>query len=228
MKKIFCFLILCFIVAGCQASYELKINDDLTVNETIIGLENEEFYELFRSPKSNVIDMVLAPYRDYIKTFSYRYSEVVDSEMYGAKIEKKYSSLQDFGDKFSFYIPYFEDFKLDVSDDGKVHLSLSNKIINDSFSNRYIIDKGTISIIVPFKVISHNADSYDAALSKYTWNFDLTDKTKSNIDIVFDTKYVEENNLILIVLLSSFILLIITFIIIFLIFKKKNKNCNDI
>ena len=81
-----------------------------------------------------------------------------------------------------------------------------------------------ISIIVPFKVLKHNADKYNSLENKYTWNFDLTNNTKSNIYIEFDTNEISQNYYIYLVV-SFLCIIILLFILIFL---KKHKGRNKV
>lgn len=78
-------LLLCF---GCSSNYELKINDDLSVEESIIGLEEEKFYSLFNSSKSDVINSVISPQREYLNNQKYNFEEIEKDGLYGASASK--------------------------------------------------------------------------------------------------------------------------------------------
>lgn len=223
MKKIIYLFLLTIFISGCTATYELKINNDLSVNETIIGLESEKFYNQFYDNKRKVADKVKSIFNEYINQNEYIISEVEEDSLYGLSISKHYANFKEYLEKSIIYIPYFN--KLDIIDkNGKIIISLNDKIIDDSFSNRYVVDDGKISIIVPFKVTKHNADNYDMLTNKYTWNFDLTDRTKKNIYIEFD-KNVLINHIYLYIVGIAFLILIIICLSVFI---KKNIKRNKI
>lgn len=210
MKKVLFLMIILFILSGCKAKYEIDIKNDLSVYENISGLEDDKFYNLFDSSKSDVVKLVIAPYKDIINS-DYAFKEFKDGNLFGAKVSKKYDSLDSYYDSFGFYKVYFKDLEI-KKEKNIVSISLTSKKNNDLLSNRYVIDSGEIIISLPFKVSKHNADKVSG--NKYIWNFDLTDKTKSDIYIEFDSKnnismkknnYIIFGGFILLILVASFI-----------------------
>lgn len=221
MKKLVYLLLILIFISGCTATYELTINDDLSIDETIIGLESENFYNQFYDSKRKVADKVKSIFNEYINQNEYVISDIEKDNLYGLSISKHYSNYKEYLEKSIAYIPYFNSLDI-IEDNNKITISLKDKINDDSFSNRYIVNEGKISIIVPFKVIKHNADSYDRLTNKYTWNFDLTDKTKSNIYIEFDKKILVNNIYLYVIGLS--IALLIAFILLIYFIKKRKRN----
>ena len=68
MKKKIILILLLFLCFGCKAKYNILINPDLSVEENIIGLENEEFYErYYKSTKERVINFVVYTVNDYLE-----------------------------------------------------------------------------------------------------------------------------------------------------------------
>lgn len=228
MKKLVLFLIILFGCFGCTAKYELKFNKDLSVDESVIGLENVDFYSKFDSSKSEVIDLVLAPYRSYLYNYTFQIDEYSEGDQFGAKALRHFNNIDDYYNNFDFYKAYFKNFSL-TNSDGIISISLTDKITDDSFSNRFIIDDGEISIVVPFEVVKHNADRVDEKNHKYTWKFDLTDSTKKNILIEFDSNKIAKTSnhdyLIFLIYLLGFVAF---GYFIFVLFKTKQKNRNDI
>ena len=225
MKKIFCLIIFAFVFSGCTARYELVINDDLSFYEKIIGLEGDKFYNLFHSSKGDVANSVMSPYRSYILEQNYSINEVNEDNLYGLSLEKKYLDYVDYSNNFKDYVPYYKFFNIS-EDNGIFTISLNNKIIDDNFSNRYIIDDGEIIITLPFKVIDENADKYDSKTNSYIWNFNLSDD--NDIYIKFDSSSKESNkysNIIVIVLL---LLIIIFCFALFIFYRKKSLNKDNI
>ena len=83
---------------------------------------------------------------------------------------------------------------------------------NTQDPTRYVIDEGTVNIIVPFKVLEHNADDVDLSNNKYTWYVNSSnDKT---IYIKLDSNK-KANNWDLYIILGSLLLIgLLTYIII--------------
>ena len=61
MKKNALLIMILLFLVGCEARYNITINEDLTVDESIVGLENNEFYErYYNSSKERVINFVIS------------------------------------------------------------------------------------------------------------------------------------------------------------------------
>ena len=109
MKKILLILFSVFIITGCTAHYELKINDDLSIEETIIGLESDEFYNnYFNSSKERVVDFVMATQMDYLKENKYDIKNITKDLMYGSKVTKKYANLDEFQSNSIAYKQFYQ------------------------------------------------------------------------------------------------------------------------
>ena len=213
MKKFLLILLIVFSCFGCTAKYQLKINEDLSVEETITGLEDDDFYnKYYNSTKSRVINFVMATQQDYLD--SEGFNETSDESKYGATVSKKYQTLDEYLNSSKAYMQYYNLFTIN-NNDGIVDISLSDKLgKNPQDPKRYVIDDGIIEIILPFKVLEHNADNYDSTTNKYTWL--INSASDKNIHISFDShkviKKTDYDFIIVIVLL--FLFLLSTFLII--------------
>lgn len=213
MKKILLILFSVFIITGCTAHYELKINDDLSIEETIIGLESDEFYNnYFNSSKERVVDFVMATQMDYLKENKYDIKNITKDLMYGSKVTKKYANLDEFHSNSIAYKQFYKSFNL-TDKDGIIEINLSDKMgKNAQDPTRYVIDEGTVNIIVPFKVLEHNADNVDLSNNKYTWYVNSSnDKT---IYIKLDSNKKANNGDLYIILGSLLLIGLLTYIII--------------
>lgn len=226
MKKIYIVLFIILICCGCTAKYDLKINKDLSVSESITGLENDKFYNYFSVPKSKVIDLTVAPYRSYLEVQKYSRNEFSENSLYGATFSKKYNSLDDYVKYSSIYRQYFDN--LDIKNDNNIiSISVDNPLgANANFSNRIIVDEGTISIVVPFKVLENNADKVDKRNNVYYWNFNSSKANK--IFIKFDSKKnADGGNLNFKVAIVSIVILSLGIFVVYRIYRKKNNQRND-
>ena len=205
MKKILILIIILFCF-GCRAKYELKINEDLSIEHFITGLEDSEFYNKFTSSKLDVIKLTIAHFNDYLYYNNYEFDEVNQDNLSGGKVYKKFKNLDEFSDEFKLYKMYFNNLDIKI-EDGIITINLSDKIIDDEFSDRYIVDEGEIVINVPFDVIENNADKVDG--NKYIWNFDLTDNTKNNIYIKFNTNVLSKDKKISIIVIIAVALIVL-------------------
>lgn len=226
MKKYISLLfILIFVCCGCTAKYELKFNSDMTIEQTITGLESDKFYNQFSSSNSDIVKMIMSPYYDYFSLNSYYYDDLEMNNLYGGYVKKTYDSLDDLSSIYNFYKMYFEHIDINQND-GVVSINLFGKKIDDDFSNRFIVDDGEISIIVPFKVLKHNADRVED--NKYIWKFDLTDKTKNSISIEFDSKNKISKSFVTSYIIIFLLLIIFSSFFIFRRFKVLKANVNKI
>ena len=73
MKKIILALIV-LVVTGCSVNYNVKINDDFTINEKVEIKEDDKFYEqYYRTTRKNALNGILDNYSNILKNNNYRY-----------------------------------------------------------------------------------------------------------------------------------------------------------
>ena len=204
-KKIL-LLILVLLLTGCSGSYTIKVNDDLTIKESLnVTLENrdglydkakklfdeneidEEKYEITQSSDKLMIKYT----EDYSSFLSY----IIDSKLY-----KQLYKDKDFDqDKSSISFAANSKFKLDSNN--------SSNIIND-----YNISLFQIILDTPFDVKYNNAD--EVYNNKYTWNLNSS-TTEKEINFTMSNTYTSSNYIyIIVIILISMI--VIGFVIYFL------------
>lgn len=224
MKKIIIIIILSLCCFGCKAKYQLTINEDLSVLEEIVGLESDSFYENYpKSTKSRVIDFIIETKKDYLNEVGYSKKNIIEDELTGAKVNKKFTTLEEYFEKSKAYTQFYDSWVHKI-ENGIVTIDLQNQLLrNENSIERYLIDECDVIITLPFKVIRSNADSIDKKTNTYTWN--LNDQTQKKIYLKFDSQqfYVyKESKYTKYGIIIAFVILII--IISYLIYKKNKKN----
>lgn len=226
MKKFIIVLFILVLCVGCKARYELNINDDLTIDEVIVGLEDDSFYsKYYKSTKSRVVNFVLATKQEYLDNLNFKVTELSEDKLYGASAKKTYSNFDDYLANSVAYQQYYEKLNIE-NNDGIIEISTDGKLNrNTQDFRRYVVDEGTISITVPFKVLENNADSHNK--NTYVWNVDSG--RGKNIFIKFDSN--KKNNKMNYDILLFGIICVVIIIGVFLsinIYRNKQLNRNEI
>lgn len=221
MKKLF-IVVLLYLCIACTGKYELKINDDLSVQETITGLEDNDFYDgYYNSSRERVVDFVSSMFKDEISKKGYSFNTVSENTLYGGQAKKIYDTIDEYFNNSTVYEQYFESWNV-KNDDGIITISLDKKKVgNGTGIDRAVVNDGTVSIILPFKVLENNAKSKNG--DTYTWNINSYKGKK--IYIKFDSKHLTNSsykNFIPIFVFSLFAILIVVITLIFL--KRKNNS----
>lgn len=177
---IICFLIL--LTSGCTVDYNLKINEDLSVNETVqakestkrmnskTNLKGEEavkyLYEMFKRDNENINLSSKEENNETVATASTSHTSL-----------EKYTSV------------FTSDIFKDVSVTQKGHeltlIAVQTKLIGNNELRNLVYDELNVNIDVPFNVLESNADEKNGNI--YTWNIKESDTPKT-IKITFDTK----------------------------------------
>ena len=167
MKKIrIVFLILIILlITGCAGTYNLKINEDLTVEEELsVTLTNEaskydEFDGLLKYKLKDNDDYELSIEEDNLK-LDYKH---------------EYSSIEEYLLESDLYKQLFDNVSYNT-DDKEFSLSTSNilNLTNSNLNNAYDIKSLQINVITPLKVIEENAD----LTSENTYSWTLNQKTR--------------------------------------------------
>lgn len=226
MKKIFIIVMLLVFCFGCTAKYKIEIKKDLSVDESITGLETDEFYAKFKGrSKNKTIDAANWNNRDFINKNSYKKEFVTEGDLYGEKIYKTYSSIDEYLDSSTVYKQLYDTFN-HVNEDGIVTIELKDRLpINYDSLDRFLIDDAIITLVVPFKVIEHNADEVDKLSNEYTWHINKEDGKEIAIKFNSNKPLKDQNDYIIYI----FIVLSIIIIIMFLYnFNNKRKKSNKI
>ena len=216
-------LLLLLICTGCKAEYNLIINDDLTVDEEVIALEDSSFFDqYYKSTVSRVIDLVMAKNKEYLDYNGYNVDKIIANES-GAKITKKHKSIDEFYDVSMFYTQLLPSFEY-KADKNIITFNAEGAIYNDgNLVEKYKIGEATINIKVPFKVVNNNADKYDKKNNIYSWYINSNTEYK-NVHIEFDIsrKIKDYSSITLYSIVTIIIILVILFVAYFI--RNKNKS----
>lgn len=185
IKIIFIVLIM-FLLCGCSVEYNLDIFSDATIKETVIAEE-----------KTN--RMKINTGLDETSSVEYLY-DMFKREGYDTHIKTKTDGDKTISTVFGYYDSieeYSENFKSDlfekadvVTKDDIVTLTMNqSEKLTDDTSSSLVYDSVTINIILPFKVVSNNADKVKN--DTYTW-YITKDEDLKNISISYD-KSVNKN-----------------------------------
>ena len=193
MKKIKVIILLFSIIllSGCSGTYNIKINEDLSIEENVnftIPKDNDSYEKTVKLFEDNNIS-------------EKKYEVVASDENVKVTYNEKYDSIEDYIINSKLYKNLFERInysidrkKLNISTESKFKLdnSLSSNITDD-----YNVSLLQINIETPYKVVENDADSVSENIYSWVLNKDTTDK-KINMVININSK---SNNYISIIVL---------------------------
>ena len=220
-KKIFLVALL-FFITGCSAEYTLTVNDDQTIDESIVVLKSNNLWGSNNEEINEQIDWTLVFAKDETEpAYFYNQEKVLGNNNSGVKYSYKFNKdnfisdsdiIKNCFDSYEFYL-----------DDEWLNISASGFKCSSALGNNYNL---SINIIANGKVISGNYDKNNK--NKYTWIIsedkdvsvnliiDLT-KSKTMLELYDENKY---SNLIII----SIGLLLCAIMLVAYIKNKKNNS----
>ena len=206
--KILLLSLLVFVLTGCSGSYTIKVNDDLSINESVdIRLKNKEglYEKAVKLFKDNEISEEKYEITQTKEELSIKYDEDYRSFLSYTINSKIYKQLFN-------KVDYNQNKKImDISIDSILDLNSKNNS-NSNILNDYDISSMQIVLDTPFKVLYNNSDTeYN---NTYTWNLDSSTIEK-NISFKMSTDYTS-NNYIYIIVLSLIGIITFVFLTIFL------------
>lgn len=166
IKIVFLALII-LLVTGCAGTYNLTIDEDLTVKENLsVNFSGEE------SSYEKIYDLLK---RENVKEDEY----TLTTEGYNLKLDynHEYTSIEDYLLNSLLYKQLFDNIAYD-SDNKEVSLSTGNifNLSNSKLNNSYIIKNLQINVTTPLDVVEENADKISE--NTYIWTIDNTTKEK--------------------------------------------------
>ena len=208
MKKIKILLIIVFIIllSGCSGTYNLKINEDLSIDENldiVVDKGDDTYEKTLNLFERNKIDKK-------------KYKVIATDKVVKITYDNTYTSIEDYIINSNLYKQMFNDISYS-KDNKRLLISTNSKMYLNKTNSNYIynnldISSFKINIETPFRIIDNDADeSTDNVLS---WKIDNNTTNKDiNFELNLDSaksKYVQ----IIVLSMIGAIVLISLFIVI--------------
>lgn len=233
MFKKLLILLIPFLLTGCASvKYDLEIEKDLKVTETVFITATSEYFSLFYKNNPSTIVKGVYDSEENSKLFknnNYSYEFITKDVTYpGILVSKTFNTLSEYTSNTVFKDQIFDNI-YSVTNDNLITLKAADFIpyTLDETDVGNPVSSLKINIKLPFVVVDNNADSYDPKTNTYTW--EITEETnEKEIDLTFDKTKIYVYNLVMYI--SIFILILIVVILIFMGYKliKKSKTNNKI
>lgn len=214
MKKIkyILLILIVFILTGCSGDYNLTFNKDLSINEELNILidNNDNTYE-------RTLDLLKKAEIDPDK-----YEIMIDKDKVKIVYKETYTSFENYYLNSKLYRSLFENIEYEKDNTGmsintKSRFKLNDKN-NQSIINAYDIDNFKINLSIPFNVTENNADSIKD--NTYTWNLNNSD-TYKEINLKYDYR---NDRVPSIVLISTIVIISVGIILYIIIYLSRNRR----
>lgn len=214
-------------LVGCEATYNLEINEDLNLKEEISALEDESYNDLAHDFLLDRISVSFSTRYDEI----YDYTVISDKSKLGNKMTKRYDSLANFIDNSKVLKDLVKNYNIkETGDIISFDIIASDKMYNRG-DNAYVLipQNLSINITTPFLVTNTNADKKSG--NTYTWNINENQRM-AHVILSFDKTKLADHIYVLNFGVSYDILLVIgiglVLIVTTLIIIKKIRGINKI
>lgn len=172
MKKIKVLILFLGIIllTGCSGTYNLKINEDLTVEENIdftISSNNDAYNKTLKLFEDNNIS------KD-------KYDVVASDKNVKITYNETYDSIEDYIINSNLYKNLFD--TINYENNGKkINISTSSVFKLDDSDSEFITEENNISLLqinveTPYKVVESNAENISDNIYSWTLNKDTTNK----------------------------------------------------
>lgn len=172
--KVLMLLLLTVLVSGCTANYDVKINLDGSVKENV---------ELLEVKERILPDFTNKKFKDYVKEYINLnelnqtvkdYELLNNSETAGIFVKREYNDIYQYVNT-SPAIPFvFKKVKIRTKDEMIILKSVETgyDLVYEENDGVLNYTNSTITLSLPYEVISSNADHIDEETNMYTWDFD--------------------------------------------------------
>ncbi|MBO5182820.1 MAG: hypothetical protein J6B64_00240 [Bacilli bacterium] len=230
MNKLKIIILFCIItlLSGCSVQYNLKINEDNTINESVVATEKTRRMESYTRLKDRQAVM-------YLYNMFKRKNENININYINedtntiATAFTSHNDINDYANKFKSDV--FESINIEKNGGVITFTANQSKLLGENSGYTLVYDDITINIEIPYEVTYNNADSNSESV--YTWNIGKNNNLKTikfsykegsikeKINVKINDKVYNINyGLIAIGSLITIILLIVIFVYI------KNKKNN--
>lgn len=198
-KKYIIVFISLFLLSGCTVYYDVDINENFTINESIQFLEKRIVLSKYGSDMTKVMQEIATNYttnsliQPNLKiNINSIVDNTMDTEWATTRIKRNYDSLSDF-ENSSIFDYYFVTNDI-VKENGNYIFYCSGfnmDNVNDLIFNygyQFDFDGLVFQITLPFKVINNNADYVDESKNLYAWNIDQNNYSYKTIKLEFENE----------------------------------------
>lgn len=204
--KILIILVLVIVLTGCSGTYNLKINEDLSIDESIdltLPIKDGLYDNTLRLFENNKI-----PKEDYKVTASEKDVKI--------KYKTRYDSFEEYVLESKLYRSLFSDINytkdkktlnIDTTSVFKLDNSPSTNVVND-----FDISLLQIKIDTPYKILSTNADNKEDNIMIWSLNKN-TSKKRINFSLNIDKKTTAYVQIIVLSLIGIIIIASVVFVL---------------
>ena len=226
IKKLI-FFCLIFFITGCSVEYNLTINDDNSINETVIASEKTKRMEsLTRLKGDSAITYLYNMYKRNDKNMKINSTE--DGNDTYSTVTTTHSSIDDYSKVFRSDV--FNSVNVTRKNGIVTFETIQNNMLGGDTSYPLIYDDITVNITIPFKVTENNADKVSGSV--YTWKINKDEDLK---EIKFSYKEGNKRNSLNLkinnktynvnyALIVSSVIIVVLLVIFSVVYMKNKKN----
>lgn len=196
MKKYLLFIVSLFLLTGCSVKYNLVINENGKVDETVIFSEKDEVIKQYNSNVNNGIKDIANFYFSgenninpeiIIDTTNINNKKSNGTSNYG--LSRTFSSINEYGSGL-FFNYYFKNSSIESQNSNYVIFASgfnwdSVKNLSNDYKYKFNVDKITIAIKLPYTVIENNATRINKDENIYYWVFTNDNYKNINMKLVY-------------------------------------------
>lgn len=197
MKRVI-FVILLVLLTGCSVNYNITIDKNLSISESVTMCEKEDFFTpYYNSTKDRIINNIYSVVESDLKNNGYNaYNFKSDDNKdacYGKRLENKYNNLEEYIKNKLLVSQFWDSIDYEERDDVITIKTVGNfSGYVEQNPDKYIVEDATISIKLPFDVTDTNGDctkNNNVNVCKWYINKDTKDL---NLYITFSTSSLKE------------------------------------
>lgn len=188
--KLFLLFFIIFIVSGCDAEYHISIDKNLVIEEKITLMEENDNIYLYAPTINDFIDDVIAQVKDEYLNDNYEINKEIGENESGSHAVRLYNTFESLTKDNILIGQLYNTMNITVNDN-IVNLKFDSidddyQLFKDSPTTSAIFNKLTLTIELPFEVLSSNADYVDEAKRMYVWYYSA-DVSNKDVELLFNS-----------------------------------------
>lgn len=212
-------LFLLFLLTGCSVEYNLIVNEDKNIEESVVVLQPNSFWGNTREEIEEQLFWTLVFSKDETEpAYFYNQEQILGDVNSGVKYSYEFKNIENFESESEILKNCFESYNVEL-DNNILSINASGfkcmSVLGDDFNIN-------INIISDGKVITGNYDKNN--YNKYTWNINSDDII--NIELSIDTSKINTQAFtdIFVPVLIIFVVLLLFGMILFAYIKNRKNN----